>query len=98
MTEGWQYMQKNMSNLKADVLQQQSTTGGATAFSDNLTLFLNINLFTAFKWLRQLPDLNSLGTGGTGECTMLSFQHGPKSPRNVSITVLNLYHKELKQH
>ncbi len=51
-----------------------------------------------------------LGCAGTGDshhgcavdkfifvCVMLSCQYGPKSLRNVSSTLLNLCHKELKQ-
>ncbi len=54
---------------------------------------------------RSLSNRAPLGCGGTGDlhhgcacnCVMLSCQYGPKSLRNVSNTLLNLCHKELRQ-
>ncbi len=43
--------------------------------------------FTSWMCIRQICR----------NCVMLSYQYGPKSLRNVSNTLLNLYHEELRQ-
>ncbi len=71
------------------------------------------NEFTLLKWPPQSPDLNSIehvwdvvereihvmmcSRQICSNCVMLSCQYGPKSLRNVSNTLLNLCHKELRQ-
>ncbi len=52
------------------------------------------NEFTLLKWPPQSPDLSrQICSNGV----MLSCQYGPKSLRNVSNTLLNLCHEELRQ-
>ncbi len=71
------------------------------------------NEFTLLKWPPQSPDLNPISTFGMwwngrftswmfsrqicSNCVMLSCQYGPKSLINVSNTLLNLCHEELRQ-
>ncbi len=71
------------------------------------------NEFTLLKCPPQSPDLNKIEHFGMwwnwrfalwmcsrqicSNCAMLSCQYGPKSLRNVSNTLLNLCHKELRQ-
>ncbi len=70
------------------------------------------NEFTLLKWppvTRPLSNRAPLACGGTGDfaswmcsrqicsnCVMLSCQYGQKSLRNVSSTLLNLWHEELR--
>ncbi len=70
------------------------------------------NEFTLLKWPLQSPDLNPIehhwdvvereirimcSRQICSNCMMLSCQYGPKSLRDVSNTLLNLYHEELRQ-
>ncbi len=71
------------------------------------------NEFTLLKWPPQSPDLNPVEYFGMwwnrrftswrcsqqicSNCVMLSYQYGPKSLRNVSNTLLNLCHEDLRQ-
>ncbi len=67
------------------------------------------NEFTLLKWPPQSPDLKPIehlwdvvereihSRQICSNCVMLSCQYGPKSRRNVSNTLLNLCHKELRQ-
>ncbi len=71
------------------------------------------NEFTLLKWPPQSPDLNPVEYFGMwwnrrltswmcsrqicSNCVILSYQYGPKSLRNVSNTLLNLCHEDLRQ-
>ncbi len=70
------------------------------------------NEFTLLKWPPESPDLNPIEhlcdvvereicimdvQQICSNCVTLSCQYGPKSLRNVSNTLLNLCHKELRQ-
>ncbi len=72
--------------------------------------FEHDNEFTLLKWPPQSPDLNPIEhiwDVVEGEihirrqicsnCVMLSCQYGPTSLRNISNTLLNLCHEELRQ-
>ncbi len=93
----WCYFQQdNASCHKAQIIRLVSWTWQWVHFTQ-----------MASTVTRSQSNRAPLGCGGTGDlhhgcaacsnCVMLSCQYGPKSLRNVSNTLLNLCHEELRQ-